>query len=117
MLIRDPQRVAVDGVARAEVALEVGGPEIIGLAGGGGDHAGILPLPPSAPLLDQPAAGQEIARSADRRPLETRMPRLKPGQKLGRAPSRMLSARRTNHRGDGAGDPMGAVPRRPAPIT
>ena len=95
VLIRDRERIAVERVPRAEVALEVGGPEIVGLAGRSRNHARVLPLPPPAPLLDQPAAGQQIARGTDGRPLDARMPRLQPGQQFGRAPRRMLAARRS----------------------
>src|SRR5919109_322994 len=117
VLVGDRQRVAVDRVPRAEVTFEVGGPEIVGLSGQGRDDAGMLPLPSPAPLLDQSATGQKIARGADGRPLRTRVARLKPGEELGRPPARMLATHGTDHRGDVSSDTVGAVMRRPTPIT
>jgi hypothetical protein len=52
VLVGDRQGIAVDAVARAEVALEVSGPEIVGLRGRRRDDAGMLVVAPAAPLLD-----------------------------------------------------------------
>jgi hypothetical protein len=73
VLVGNRQRVAVHRVPRAEVAFEVGRPEIVGLGGRGRDDAGMLIVPPPAAFLDQPAASQQIARGTDRRPLAARM--------------------------------------------
>ena len=56
VLVGDRQRVAVHAIAGAEVALEVGGPETIGLRGGRRHDPGVLVVAPAPPVLDQPAA-------------------------------------------------------------
>jgi hypothetical protein len=117
VLVGNRQGVAVDAIARAEVALEIGGPEIVGLRGGHRNNAGMLIVAPSAPLLHQAPPRQEIAGGADRRPLQARLARPQPGQEFGRSPARMLPPRRTDHRGDVPRDTVGAVMRRPAAIT
>ena len=116
VLVGDRQRVAIDAVAGPEVALEVRGPEIVGLRGGRRDDAGMLVVPPPAPLLDQAASRQEIAGGADGGPVHGRVPRPQPGQELGGPPARMLPARRADHGRDVRRDAVRAVMRRAAPI-
>ena len=82
MLVGHGQRVAVDAISRPKVALEVGGPQIIRLSRGRGHHAGMRVGAATAALLHQPAARQQVAGGADRRPLPLR--RLPP-QQIGRA--------------------------------
>jgi hypothetical protein len=116
VLVGDRQWVAVDPIARAEVALEVGGPEIIRVGGRRRDHAGMLIAPPAAALLDQSPSGQEIAGGADGRPRDARAPRLEPREEFGRPPARMVPARCTNHRRDVSRDAVPAAMRCPAAV-
>jgi len=82
VLVGDRKRVAVDAVARAEVALEVGGPEVVGLRGGRRDDTGMLVVAATPAFLDEAAAGQEIAGGADGGPVQGGLPRPQPGQEL-----------------------------------
>src|SRR5262245_39427364 len=117
VLIGHRQRIAIEPIARAEVALEVGRPEIVGLRRRGRDDTGMLIVSPPAPLPHQPAAGQEIARGAHGRPPEARVTRLQPRQELGRPPAWMLPARRADQYRDLPAYAMGTVVGRPAAIT
>jgi hypothetical protein len=82
VLVGDRQRVTVDPIAGAEVALEVGCPEIVGLRREWRDHAGMLVVAPAAPLLHQAAMCLKIAGSADRGPLPARLSRPQPAKSL-----------------------------------
>jgi hypothetical protein len=116
VLVGDRQRVAVDAVAGAEVALEVRGPEVVGLRGGRRDDAGVLVVPPAPPFLDQAATGQQIAGGADGGPVQGRLARPQPGQELGGPPAGMLPTRGADHGRDVRRDAVRALMRRAAPI-
>lgn len=116
MLIGDRQGVAVDPVPGPEVALEVGGPQIVGLGGRRGDDPGmVMRLAPPA-LLRQAAAREQIARRADGGLGNARMPGLEPLQNLLRPPAGMRPPGRTEELGDVPGDPVRTVVRGPAPV-
>jgi len=66
VLIRECEREAVVAVARAELALEVGGPEIVRDVGGRSDDAGMYWLPTRVSLLDQPTARQEVGPQCEK---------------------------------------------------
>src|SRR5260370_29502954 len=87
VLVGDRQRIAVDAVAGPEVALEVRGPEIVGLRGGRRDDAGMLVVPPPAAFLDEAAASQQIARGAYGRPVHGPVPRPQPRPNVWGAPA------------------------------
>jgi len=116
VLVGDRQRVAVEAIAGAEVALEVGGPEIIGLRGGRWHDPGVLVAAPPPPVLDQSAAGQEIPGRADGGQVRARMPRPEPVQELGGSPARMLPTGGADQGRDLLGDPVRARMRAPAAI-
>ena len=116
MQVGDRQRVAIDPVAGPEVALEVGGPQIVGLRHGHGDDPGMLNVAPAAALLHQPPARQEIAGGADGGPVHGGMPWTEPRHELGGAPAGMLAPRRTDHGRDLTGNAVGASMRRSAPV-
>ena len=116
VLIGDRQGIAVDRVARAEVALEVGRPEIVGPGGRRGDDAGVLVVAAAPALLHQSSPSQQIPGGADRGPVHGGMAGPQPRYELGRAPARVLPSRRTNQRGDLGDDAVRAVMRRPTPL-
>ena len=97
MQVGDRQRVAVDAIAGPEVALEVGGPQIVGLRRGRGDDPRMLIVAPPAVLVHQHAARQEIAGGADGGPLHGGTPRAEPRHKVGGAPAGLLPPRRADH--------------------
>ena len=90
VLVGHGERVAVHAIAGAKVALEVRGPEIIGVGGLDRHDAGMLEVAPSATFLDQPLARQEIPRRADGREIDGRVARPEPVQELVRPPARVL---------------------------
>src|SRR3989304_879533 len=59
-LIGDRQGKAVDPVAGAKLALEVGGREVLGNGGDGGDDPWVLMRASASAPLDEAPAGQEI---------------------------------------------------------
>ena len=67
VLIGDGERLAVEAVLRSEVPFEVRGPEVVGVQGRGGHHAGMLARAAPPSLLDQAVARHEIAGRAGRR--------------------------------------------------
>lgn len=116
VLVGDRQGVAVEAIAGAEVALEVGGPQIVGLRGGRRHDARVLVLAPAPPLLHQPPPGEQIPGRADGRPGHAGMPRREPVQELGGPPARMLPARRTDQGRDLRRDAVRTVMRGPAAL-
>jgi hypothetical protein len=81
-LVSHGERVTIHAIAGAKVALEVRGPEIIGMDSRDRDNAGMLIVTTPAAFLDQPLARQEVARRADRREINRRMTRAEPVQEL-----------------------------------
>ncbi len=98
------------------MALEVGGPEIVGLRRGRGNDAGMLIVAPTAAFLNQPTASEEIARRADGGEVQGGMPRPEPIQELGGAPGRVLPTGRAEQGRELRGDAVRAVMRGPAAI-
>jgi hypothetical protein len=95
---------------------EVGGPEVVGMHGRGGNHAGMLAGSAPPAFLDQAAARQEVAGRADRRQLDALVSRRQPLQEFLGAPVRMLTACRADQLGDLARDPMRAPVRGAASV-
>lgn len=65
------ERVAILVVARAELAFEVRGPQIVRRVCRRRHDTGMGCLVPRPPRLDQPTAFQQITRGTDRRPVHT----------------------------------------------
>ena len=116
VLVGDREGIAVDPIAGPEVALEVGGPEVVGLRRRGGNDPGVLIVAPAAPFLDEPAARQEVPGGTAGGPVQSGPPRPEPRQELGGAPARMLPPGRVDHRCHLLGDAVRALVRRAAPI-
>jgi hypothetical protein len=70
VLVGHGEWVTVHVIARAKVALEIRGPEIIGVDGPDRHHAGMLVVTTPAALLDQPLARQEVPRRPDGREID-----------------------------------------------
>jgi len=107
--IGDGQRVAVDPIAGSEVALEVGGPKVVGLSGRGGNYPGVLVPASAATLLHHSAAGQQVPGRADRRPGHAGMSWPKPIEQLFGSPARMERAGVTDQSSDLLRDVVGTV--------
>ena len=117
MLIADRQGEAPDAVSGGKLALEVGGPQVVGRLGGRRHRPRVLSGPSSPPLLHQPFPGQQIARRADRRPRrDPRVTGRQPRQQLPGPPVGMPSPRPENQLGDRRLQAVGAVVRRMAAI-
>ena len=87
VLIRDRERVAVDPVAGAELAFEVGSPQIVRRVGADRHNARMLVRVASAPAADQTAPREELRGGARRRPvLDLRMPAAEHREQLPRPP-------------------------------
>ena len=91
VLVGDREWVAVDPIAGAELAFEVGRPQVVGGAGDRRDDARVMhgAAPPS--LLHEAVSRQEVAGGADRRPRDRRVPGLEPLQEFLRSPVGVLS--------------------------
>src|SRR5439155_12539899 len=98
VLVGDGQRVTVHAIARAKVALEVRGPDIIGVDGFDRHDTGMLVVATPAAFLDQALAREEIARRADRWKIDRRVAWAEPVQELVRPPARMLPTRLADQR-------------------
>ena len=93
VLIADREREAPHAIARGELALEVGRPEIVGHSRRRGNDAGVLMVASASAFLDQALAGEEIAGGTHRGPdVDLRMPGRKPVQQLAGTPIRMRSS-------------------------
>jgi hypothetical protein len=112
VLIGNRERIAVDPVSRAELALEVGRPEIVRLDRRRRHHARMhVRASPPAPL-DQAASRQQVCRGARRGPpRDARMARCENAQQLARAPERMLAAQRAQQLRELGVDPVRAMMR------
>lgn len=116
MSIGDCQRIAVDPIARAELAFEIRGPEIIRPNGGRRHDARMMRRAAAPPFPHQPMAREEIARGTDGRPGEAGMPGPEPIQQHPRAPLGMAPLRGEEALGDRFGDLVRTVMRRPTAI-
>ena len=93
VLVGDREWVAVDPVPGAELALEVGGPQVVRLGGRDRDHARVLMLAPPAPPPHQPAPRQQVGGRTRRRPvLDFGVPAAQHLEQLPRAPVRVQPA-------------------------
>jgi hypothetical protein len=116
VLVGHGERVTVHAIAGAKVALEVRGPEIIGLGGLDRHDAGMLVVVSPAAFLHQPLARQEVSCRADGRETDSRMARAEPVQELVRPPARVPPTGVADQRRHRLGDFVRAPPRRPAAI-
>lgn len=117
MLVRDRERKAVRAVAGAELALEVGGPEIVGRSRHEAHGARVRRRPPPAPPVHQPVPCQEIRRRARRGPVaHPRVLARQDRQQLACAPERVRDARRDEELRHRGADLMRASVRRVASI-
>src|SRR5207244_13157331 len=73
VLVGYGERVTVHAIAGAKVALEVRGPQIVGVDGLDRHNAGMLVVVTPAAFLDQPLARQEVPRRTDGRESDRRM--------------------------------------------
>lgn len=117
VLIRDRERITVDAVAGAELALEIRGPQVVRIARRDRHHAGVLVRAAAWTFVHQPAAREQIGRRTRGRPRRhPRMPRGEDAQELPRSPEGMLPPERTDPVGELGLDPMRTVVRGAAPI-
>jgi hypothetical protein len=116
VLVGHRERVTVHAIAGPKVALEVRGPEIIGVSGRDRHDAGMLVVAPSAAFLDQPLARQEIPRRADGRKIDARVARAQPVQELVGPPARVPPTGLADQRRHLVGDLVRTPLRRPAAI-
>ena len=118
MLVRDGERVAVRAVARPELPLEVGGPEIVRGGRRRAYHPRVDRRAPTPAVLDQPPAGQQIGDRTRRRPgAPARMPPREDGEELAGSPMRMRCPLRDQELDHAARGLMRAVVRGATPIT
>src|SRR6266851_3087332 len=116
VLVGHGERIAVHAIAGAKVALEVRGPEIIGVRGLDRHDAGMLIVTTATAFLDQALARQEVPRRADGREIDSRVARTQPVQELVRPPARMAPTGLTNQRRHHVGYFVRTPVRRPAAI-
>jgi hypothetical protein len=119
VLIANGEGIAPHPVAREELALEIGGPEIVGRLGVRRDHAGMLMRPPAPTLLDQAIAGEEVPRGAHggpRRLGDLGMPGPEPGEQLAGSPVRVRAPGAAQQVRDLLVDTVRTVMRGVAPI-
>ena len=116
VLVGERQRIAVDAVPGAELPLEVHGPQVVRRMGGRRDDAGVHRRAAATAWSDQPAAGEQVARGAHRRPGHVGVLRREPGEQLRRAPARVRLAGVTQERGDVVGDALRRVVRGAAAV-
>jgi hypothetical protein len=119
VLVADRQGVAPHAVARGELALEIGGPEIVRGVGGRWHHAGVLMRPAAPALLDQACSDEEVPRRAHRGPRlrgDLGIPRREPVEQLAGAPIRMRAPRPAQQIGDRWRDAVRTVVGGMAPI-
>ena len=116
VLVGHRERVTVHAVAGAKVALEVRGPEIIGVRRHNRHDARMLVVATPAAFLDQPLARQEVPRGADGRQIDGGMARTQPIEQLVRPPVRMLPSGRADQRRHLVGDLVRTPPWRAAAI-
>ena len=116
VLIGDGQRIAVAAVVGAELAFEVGRPQVVRGVRHRWHDAGMMERAPAAAALHQPAAGQQVPGGADGGPRHVGVARRQPLQQLLGAPIRMLAAGPHEQVGDGGRDLVRTGVRRSAPI-
>jgi len=80
--------IAVDPVPHQELALEVGGPDLVGRGGVVGNGARMLPTMSPAPRLHPAVAFEDVEDGAPGRPGSSRVSGLEPLQDLARTPSK-----------------------------
>jgi hypothetical protein len=108
VLIGESERIAIDAVARAELALEVGSPQIVGQRGERIDHTRVGRHSAAPARHKEPGALQDRARHAHRRPVvDPRMALAEPGQQQLRSPVGMPLPRGDNE----VRDPVGRLKR------
>jgi hypothetical protein len=117
VLIGDRERVAVASIRGAELALEVGGPKVVGLARARGDDARVRGRAPGATPVHEPTPREEIGRGAGRGPVRhARVPVPQDAQQLARAPLRVRRAEGAQQLGKVRRDRVRRVVRRAAPV-
>jgi len=106
--IDDREREAVAAILHAEVALEVRGPEVVGVVGAGAGAARVPEARTSPLVRDQPVALEEIMGGAAGRELPVRVPPVEDGEQLLGAPGGVAAPELEESRDYGLGRLVGA---------